>query len=324
MGLQLFTVFIAVLTILKLLKEEEISWKKILQFVLIFLFSGGLWVIFIWGAQGPKVGNIHLFFDIVEFRIAHHFFPAYFPKTHVIFIASIVLFSSIYWYKKNIKLFWFFIIAEIGILIYCIGIHFKLELFLSTQWMKITIWLKFMSIITIVSGLQSIFEIKYQRLIFIVGFILALILSLIRFNPKYDKKQATSLYSWITENTTKQDIFLVPPSLGDFKYRTKRNSYFDFKAMLHHRPDIYAWAERFEQVYGLNIKERNVQDDIFGKVRNAYAQGSIIDDKSDIDYYIIPNNEHYLPVIDKFESRSSEPVYIDNEFIIYGQKEKQN
>lgn len=321
-GLQLFAVFSALLVFVKILKIESFSWKDILKFLAIFLLTGGIWVGFILGAQGPKTGNIHLFFDIVEFRIAHHFFPAYFPKTHVLFMLILGLFSSIYFYRKSKILFFFFLISGLGILLYIIGIQMEIELFLSSQWMKITIWLKFLSIIAIISWIQSLLETKYQRLIFLIGFLGALAIALMRFNPKYDKDPPLELYSWILSNSEKEDVFLVPPQLADFKYRTKRSSYFDFKAMLHHRPEIYEWADRFEEVYGITIADRSINDDIFGKVKSQYALGRIINSNSEIDFFIIPNLIEYKSIVEKFESKQQKPLFLDEEYIIYGKEEK--
>ncbi len=322
-GIQLFVVLTGILFLTKVLGWDPLPMKTIVRFSGIFIFTGGIWVGFILGAQGPNVGSTQAFFDIVEFRIAHHFFPSYFPKSHVIIISALSIFSTVYFFKKHTILFLFYLITGVGIISYLIGIYLEIELFLSSQWMKTTIWLKFFSIIAIFSWLQSLIEIKYQRLLFIIGFIVSLLLALVRFNPKYDSLPNQTLYSWIKQHTIKDDLFLVPPHLSDFKYHSKRSSYFDFKAMLHHKPEIFEWAKRFEQVYGMKIGDRSTGDDIFGKIKGRFAHGNIIHESSPIDYFIIPNNTDYQIIIDTFDLQERKPLYIDSDFIIYGQEEQQ-
>lgn len=300
-GLQVFVVLLPVVLILNGFKKN--SWLFLLSYVM----TGGLFVLYLLWAQGPNIESSESIYDIVRFRNAHHFFPAFFPKSHVIVLLTMYLLAFGLYVRKNKFLGWFFGFAIVGMLVYFLGVSLKNYTILSSQFMKINIWLKFFSVIGIVAFLKKMLEQKQHMLLAIVLFSLSLIASLLHFNPTYDSDYPTDLYTWFQVNTTKEDLVLVPPELNDFKGRTGRSSYFDFKAMLHHKPAIFEWNKRFQEVYGMEVKDRTIGMEIFGAVHNNYLNGEAWK-TAPVDY-IITRKDQLIP--------DKELVYTSNSYLVY-------
>ena len=244
----------------------------------------------------------------------------FFPVKSMIFLGVLYLLSIYYFIQKKSTLRVFFYFSLLGMLVYIIGLYLKVELVLSSQWMKVNIWLKFFAIIGVLGLCQQWFEKRYIRLLTLILFLGALLIALLRFDPVWDKEPPSNLYTWITINTEEGDLFLVPPELVDFKARTWRSSYFDFKAMLHHRPAIYEWAERFELIFGAKIGKRKPSDDIFGLVRNSYFSIGALEQIPEVDYIIVSESqltEKRLIAL----ARSWDLVYESDSYALYRQRE---
>lgn len=290
-GFQLFLITLTMLIWKTVFNKPENKFGGITKFAIPYLLTAGIWIVLLLGAQGSKeLGEIP-FFDIVRFRIAHHFFPAFFPLKSMILLGSLYLISMYYYNVKKSILQVFFYVSILGIIIYVVGLYAEVELVLSSQWMKVNIWLKFFGIIGFLGLCQKLIEKRYIRVLTLILFLGALVIALLRFNPSWDKDPPTDLYAWISINSDTDDLFLVPPELVDFKARTWRSSYFDFKAMLHHQPAIYEWADRFTSVYGIEITDRKPEDDIFMKVKNAYFSTEVLTKIPEVKYVIVKDDQ---------------------------------
>ncbi len=283
-GLQLFAVSVPLLLFWEGLK------KGTAYFICAYLITGGICVASILWAQGPNIESSASFFDIVRFRIAHHFFPGFFPKSHIAILIPLYLLGSLYFIKSNRFIALFFLFSLLGLGIYLLGVSQEIDTILSSQFMKINIWLKYFSIIGIIGLIKRILERKQYDILAIVLFSGAFIFSIIRHNPTYDAPYPSVLYDWVELNTAHDDLFLVPPELNDFKARTKRSSYFDFKAMLHHKPAIYDWYNRFNSIYDMRVEDRTQEMDIFSVVKEHYLKGEKWNG-SVIDYIITRENQ---------------------------------
>lgn len=309
-GFQLFVLIAGIMLFTDWKRKENIT------YLAIYLVTAGVWIFFILRAQGTDIDTNMSFVDIVRFRIAHHFFPEYFPLSHIIIHLVLYTLGILAFFKKAKLLFYFFTLAIIGIVVYLIGIYTEVDLVLSSQWMKINIWLKFLSVVGIMKLVQQLLEQKHHRIFVLIAFILSLILASLRFNPHYDPEPPTDLYSWVMINTDKNDLFLVPSELVDFKARTLRSSYFDFKAMLHHKPAVYQWAIRMQMVYGLDIADRSPSNEIFSKVRNSYLGGNTWQKQRDIDYYIIPKGNNSV-TYQSWMKEKRKPVFLGDQYVVY-------
>ena len=283
-GLQLFVVVLPIVLIISGFSKDS------LKFVTTYTITGGLFVLVILWAQGPNVESTASFYDIVKFRIAHHFFPAYFPKSHILILGGLYILAVISYARKNKFLGLFFGVAIAGIIVYTLGVSLKIDTILSSQFMKINIWLKFFAVISITAFIKSQLESRHHMYLGVALFSISLIIALTRFNPVYDADYPSDLYTWISINTSVDDIMLVPPELNDFKGRTARSTYFDFKAMLHHKPAIFEWYKRFQEVYGMKAQDRTKEIEIFGEINRNYLNGEAWK-SADIDYIITRENQ---------------------------------
>lgn len=319
-GFQLFVIASAMLVWKVVFSKTEKKFSNVLKFIIPYLLTAGIWIVLLLGAQGPKeLGEIP-FFDIVRFRIAHHFFPAFFPLKSMILLGGLYVVSMYYYYVKKSLLQVFFYVSILGMIFYVVGLNAEVELVLSSQWMKVNIWLKFFGIIGFLELCQKLIEKRYIRVLTLILFLGALVIALLRFNPSWDKAPPTDLYAWISINSDTDDLFLVPPELVDFKARTWRSSYFDFKAMLHHQPAIYEWADRFTSVYGIEITDRKPADDIFMKVKNAYFSTEVLTKIPEVKYVIVKDDQ-LSEEREKALSSSWKLVFEGNSYMVYEQGE---
>lgn len=255
-----------------------------LKWVLPFLLTGGIWIGVILLGHQESIVSEYVFSDIIYSRIGHHFYPELFGLKNYIVLLPLFVFATWYFYHHDKRIFHFFVASLVGIIVYIVGISINIDTILSTQWFKVTIWLKFLSIIALVLFFKSIFT---KKVYLILAIITAVVLTNIRFQPSFDQSSDKQLYSYIIENTSTEDVFLLPYDLTDFKSKTKRSSYFDYKAMLHHKPFIYDWADRLKEVYGINIQYKEYING--NMLHSKYLSNPKILSSQRIDYIIVPN-----------------------------------
>ena len=76
--------------------------------ILFYLLTGGVWIYLINSHFSEGEIENELFFEFLEFRLAHHFFPSYFSKKSALLLFPLFLGSMIFYFKKNRDLFWFY------------------------------------------------------------------------------------------------------------------------------------------------------------------------------------------------------------------------
>lgn len=326
-GFQLF-VLLSGISLLRIFldKKTPLDWKVLLKTSALYLFTAGIWIAaLLWNSRYTLDNTItgFDFFDIVRFRIAHHFFPSFFPIKSVLLLLLIYGLSGWYWFRRLQWVFYFYILAVLGSLIYLLGLYIEWELILSSQWMKINIWLKFLALIGLMGWVQGIIERKYYRISILILFAAGLLLCAKRYQPTFDAPVPVELYSWIHNNTEKDACFLVPPELNSFKATTLRSSYFDFKAMLHHKPQIYHWAQRFQDIYGLDFNERPKDKSVFQWVAPYYLNGVEWQTNSNIQYIIVSQNQlHRTPDLKEQLNRVAQRKFSDTQYLLFKLKEQ--
>lgn len=280
-GIQLFIILSGVHL---LEKKSFIVWA---QWILVYGIIGGIWFVLLLLHQKTDSSSLYQFSDIIYSRIGHHFYPSLFSWKKSIPIVLIIVYGMYQFYSLSKSIFYFFLMSIIGIFVYLIGIYLDKDIVLSTQWMKTTIWLKFFGCIALVYPFSTAMFIEQKRWkIFLLT--LALVGSLILNRPTYDYEYDKGLIKYVKENTEVDALFIVPLEMTDFRARTKRSTYFDYKAMIHHRPHIYEWAERLKKVYNIDIKKKEYIG--FNGVKNKYLSSPESLPLSDIDYVIAPKN----------------------------------
>ncbi len=147
-GIQLFMIFAGTLFVQQINTGNQASPIKKYWSIPVYLLTAGVWLYFL--EKQFSGGNLDstTFYKIIEFRLAHHFIPEAFGLKNYLVLVPLFLFGWVYFRKNNEMLFWFFNFTILGLVIYTIGVElFQNTLFLSTQWFKTTIWLKYFSII---------------------------------------------------------------------------------------------------------------------------------------------------------------------------------
>ena len=286
-GVQLLVLTMLPLTIRALLNN------KIRDFIKAWALPKLLWistagVFFILLFAQVRQGDIpsELQFEIMEFRLAHHFFPAYFPLRSWIIIGLITIPAFLFFLKKDKLVMWFFISTTAGAVIYSIGIYlFKSGLVLSSQWFESTIWMEYFSVI----GIVAIIDRNKSRLDLNTGLlgtslICSVILLLLTFSPlpifnsrifseplgngaQYEEEISRKVSSLGLEDA----LFALPPELTAFKWYAQEASYIDYKAMIHHKEVMAEWYERVKFLYGVDVKDRRAGVNIYEKA-NAHLQ----------------------------------------------------
>lgn len=276
-GLQLFLVLTGV-RVLNVIFTKKIEWREFIP-VLFYVFTGGVWVF--WLQKDFAAGGIdnRLLFDFLEFRLSHHFIPSYFSKKAAIVLLPLFGWSLYFFYRKNRDVFWLFVIALLGVLIYTIGVEWlEQSTIVSSQWFKITIWLKSLSVIGLVSFLESKIHLLraalVQKIIIRSLQVIGLISIILIFKPVsvfkakpydfffLDKKNAAIEISEIAKAKTPRDaLFIIPMDLTHFKNYSERSTYIDYKAVIHRKSVIPIWYERIQEIYGVNINTRRSGQD---------------------------------------------------------------
>ena len=241
------------------------SLRKILLSSLIFIIPFLLFFIPLLQSQGTDLLNPEKYFEIIEFRLAHHFIPSYFRSFD--FIISVLLFGAgIFFFLKRRHKFILGVILSIalGTSIYLLGLEQQWPLALNTQWFKTTIYIEAMGIIGLLGLLKTLVAKKVDsKLISAIGIILICVILLL--NVKHKDHQLPFL-NYVDEEkeialkaksiSGVNDIFLIPPAFSGFKYYSQRSSPIDFKAMIHHHDYLSEYYQRVKRIYQVDIQDR--------------------------------------------------------------------
>ena len=276
-GLQLFLVLTGA-NVLNVVFNKGVEWK--ISFSVLFYFlTGGVWVF--WLQRDFAEGGIdnRMFFDFLEFRLPHHFIPSYFSRKAAILLLPLFGWSLLFYYKKNSTVFWMFVLALLGMFIYTIGVGcMESSTIVSSQWFKITIWLKSLSLIALFSFFEDkipvlkkeFFQKICTRGLQFIGVIsIVLILNPVSiFKTKtYDffflskKNPEIEIAGIAKEKTPKDALFIVPMNHTHFKNYSERSTYVDYKAVIHRKSIIPIWYKRIQEIYGVNIDTRQSGED---------------------------------------------------------------
>ncbi len=259
-----------------------------------------------------------LLFEIIEFRLPHHFFPEYFSKKGYVLLPFLALVGIVVYRVKQTCFSRLIGWVIIGCLVYVLGVEvFHWPVFLSTQWFKSTIWVKafgFFALFHLIEqwlelkkqtypGVYSLYQQKWLKIAVpvIALFCLVAIRQMdIGFmeNRPYDfpwhddKTPEKEICLTAGELSNQDDVFIVPPDFSMFKWYSKRNSYVDYKAMIHHKDVLAEWYQRVRVVYGMDLSGRNSAQTLEGAYTDFVtgADENVIGSwrKAGIDFIIVP------------------------------------
>lgn len=327
-GSQLFIVF-ASFELLIIFKNQysNISKNTIIGIGLYLILGGSYIFLLLKGVNKTGVDD-KMFFEIFEFRNAHHFFPQYFGLKNYIIEISLFLAGIFLMYRMKYRvLFNLSLIIAFGLVIYSIGIFiFQSTLVLSTQWFKTTIWLEFFALIAVTSFIENKLNVLkkeyFNKVILSTLLILSSIfwIAIIYGVPYFQNKPYQFKYGMnltqeeeigllAKQNTPKEAVFIYPLEFTGFKFYSERSIYIDFKSVVHRKDVLGNWYDRIKFIYGIDIDTRRAREDLFIKARQNYSiidKLKIVDLKNKgIDYIVQYNNvKMELPLIAKNDEYS--------------------
>lgn len=265
-GIQLFLIFSGILSVQQIKTGKFLAELRKLWSIPAYLLTAGIWLYFL--QQQFSEGNLSdaTFFEIISFRLAHHFIPATFGLDNYLMLTPVIIFAWIYFWKKNDTLFWFFNVSILGLIVYTIGVEILNDsLFLSTQWFKTTIWLKYFSMIAVCWLVFDLFNKYAPKLIrpltitfvaALAGFTALLLWKLpdrhissfdMPWKSNYNDEIAIAR---LAQRVTPEDaLFVTPAYFTHLKYYGKRSTYVDYKAMVHHKTILPEWYRRVQEIY---------------------------------------------------------------------------
>jgi hypothetical protein len=276
-GIQLFMIFTATMGVDFIKNKKSLKSLKKHWSILAYISTAGLWLYFLQRQFSGGSVSQESFFEIMNFRLAHHFIPSAFGVKNYAVLVPVFLFAWNYFRKKNENLFWFFNFSILGLIVFTIGVEiFHSSLFLSTQWFKTTIWLKFFSMIAISGFTLELIKKYFPKLkkILFFGFCFALAALMAFLFMKIPQRHATTFdMPWRADyndqiaisNLAKKEtpldaVFVTPTNFTHLKYYGERSTYVDYKAMVHIKVVLPAWYQRIKAIYQepgkLNSKER--------------------------------------------------------------------
>ncbi|MDX1684615.1 MAG: DUF6798 domain-containing protein [Saprospiraceae bacterium] len=294
-GLQLFLI----LSIVQILVRS--NGYSFVKDVLIYSLIAGPWIISLLIAQSDDHLPLNLYFEIIEFRVAHHFFPGYFHWWDYLVLAFLLLPALILYGKEHKRLQYFSAIAILGCLIYTLGVELmKWELALNTQWFKVTIWIELLGMLAITVWIREYLQLGNKFMTFASLTLLASLVMVVisgfkspTYNAPFISPDTAEkeVARWIRDHSDVDDIILYPPNFSCFKMFSERSGYIDFKAMIHHHDYMKEYYERIIQAYQINIDDRRELG-----LQNMLNKGErhLLDldhEALGIDYLIIPS--HY-------------------------------
>ncbi|MCB0689177.1 MAG: hypothetical protein KDC53_21715, partial [Saprospiraceae bacterium] len=227
------------------LLTDLIPWTKkngkLLRAPLLYAVTAGVWVaaVFISNLVTDQTITSAEFYNIMEARLAHHFFPSYYPLRSWIILVPLMSGGAFLWKRLDLRIYRFFLWAFLGMLIYLIGIEWlQISSLLSIQWFKITVWLKPLSILAFLWLIEQYFP-PIPAVSTLISALLLLVLSVIQISGTYrlfkDRPYHFPTTNYFTEemdmgrkmleSLPDDACILIPPQVTGIRYFSRRSLY---------------------------------------------------------------------------------------------------
>jgi hypothetical protein len=245
-------------------------------------------------------------FEIVQFRLAHHFIPSAFGWFNGAVLVPLLLFGLWYFRARHLFLFWLMLGVAIPAVVYVflVEIGHNTACFAS-QWFKTTIWAKAFALFALVAALcermgfgggksvfghtTSIVSILNKKNVenTILAALACLLLALMSTHPNGLVGKRAYQFPWSNYRNTHPEIdialqakattppdavFVQPASLTAFKFFSERSSLVDAKAIVHHQGGMVDWYARMWEVYGLDAAHRDPRLGMYAQGDSLFAQ----------------------------------------------------
>jgi hypothetical protein len=221
-----------------------------------------------------SAGDTKSFFQIIDFRLAHHFFASSFGLLNLLLGG---VFAAVALYLAKERLRWFIVLILLGCVLYEFGTEYAhIPFVLYTQWWKTTIWLEAFAFIGMVMYFEKYFtgDNFLKRFPHLLPLILLVLVSVYRFSG-IRKSKPDYMFPWSTSHSREVDIsiqasqltpenavFIVPIEFTAFRWYSRRSEYVDYKSMIHQQAFLKEWYARIQSIYQFGEEEKEGGFDI--------------------------------------------------------------
>ena len=240
--------------------------------ILCFIFTAGVWIAilffqdFIHDHQSDAIP----YADLIESRLAHHFFPSYFDKQGYFILIPLFILGTVIWAKNDRLLFFFFILSLLGSLVYYISVEWlQINFLLKSQWFKTTIWLKPLSVLALIYFVDQKLQVRISVVFSLLMLASIVSLAFIQLDqgrflkgrpyhfPTAEYKNPEMTLAERAREILPHDACLVtPPYITGFRFFSRRSLYIDYKSNLHSRAYLSEAYRRRKQIYNIDVQTR--------------------------------------------------------------------
>jgi len=254
---------------------------------LLFGFTAGVWILFVFSSHVLTDHSVTSkeFYDIMEARLAHHFFPSYYPLKSWLLLIPCFIAGALLWRDRCEKLYLLFLWAFAFMVVYVVAIEYlEWPSLLSLQWFKTTVWLKPLSILVILAFIEKYTSqlpktIPTLAIVLITGCSFLQLLGILEFaKGKPYHFPGTNYYtpemqmSLEIKKNLPQDICLITgPEITGVRYFSQRSIYVDYKSNIHSKTYMSEAAQRRHELYDLSLSLRRSKKDVVQMGKLHYA-----------------------------------------------------
>jgi hypothetical protein len=256
--------------------ERTVDFKKFAYFLAIFALTAGIYLVIILSSKSSGASSIssaEVFKIMFEFRHPHHFMFSTFPVSKKILFAVFTAVGIFYYYMRNKDIAWFLVFSFAGVVCYAVATDiFHFVPIANFQFYKITSWVKFLGMVTIISiisewgFIKSLSPTKIKFDLSIAFIIATGIVTVLYLKPEVSpfftpyqfskgyvvKDPMLNICTEVKNITPNNAVFIVPFDNSEFKYYAQRSCYVEFKANVRNKQFTGEWHRRINEVYGVN------------------------------------------------------------------------
>ena len=268
-------------------EQLKIDLKRSLG-ILVYGLIAGVWILGLYAYQGSSTesaGNID-YFRIMEVRMAHHFFPSYYPTRSWIILSPLILAA---WFicRPYVLLFRFFTVSILGLICNTIAVEsLRFTLSLNFQWNKTTVWLKPLALLVLCSSISTIELIPDLRKCYMPLLGAILIFSCLQLTSLITFRMFVPLnFPFISHETAEmqfarkagtilpeQSCTILPPRITAFRQYSRRSVFIDYKSSAHDHAYLEQAYRRRRILYGMDLKLRRSGTDLIFSGNDFYHQ----------------------------------------------------
>ena len=238
----------------------------------LYALTAGIWILAVFTSHiitDVSVNN-ETFYRLMETRLAHHFFPSYYPLKSWLILMPFFLLGTVVWKKRERRLGILFGISLAGMIIYILGIEvLEIPTLLSVQWFKTTVWLKPLSILAILVIVQSYFP-GFSRKALSLLIVLTLVFAFLQISNSFRilkgkpyhfpfvsyHKADMEIALQLKELLSNEACIIIPPHITGIRYFSQRSLFVDYKSNIHSKRYLAEADARRKRLYNMTLDAR--------------------------------------------------------------------